>query len=117
MGNGEARNERVTWQIALTPTARTMLLSIQDKRVRQKIIGRIEGLSRDPDKQGKALTSELSEFRSLRAVGQRYRIIYRLNGDQIIVTVVSVGIRKEGDKADVYKLTQKLLKLGLLKTE
>jgi len=114
MGGSETGNEFVTWKIFLTPTSRVVLAGIQDERVRKKIAERIDGLNAEPDKQGKPLISELKTYRSLRAVGQRYRIIYRIDNDKIIVTIVAVGLRKEGDKADVYNLAKKLLKLGLL---
>ncbi len=39
--------------------------------------------------------------------------IYKLDDGQIIVHVVFLGIRREGDKSDVYALAQKLVKLGL----
>jgi mRNA interferase RelE/StbE len=114
MDNNQTGNESVTWKIFLTPTSRVMFASIQDERVRKKIAERIDGLADNPNIQGKPLISELKTYRSLRAVGQRYRIIYRLDNDKVIVTVVAVGLRKEGDKADVYTLAKKLLKLGLL---
>ncbi len=53
-----------------------MLEAIQDRRVRDKIRDRIDGLAQEPEKQGKPLTGELTGYRSLRAVGQRYRVIY-----------------------------------------
>jgi mRNA interferase RelE/StbE len=59
----------------------------------------------------------LEGYRSLRAVGQRYRIIYKVEATKVIVTVVTVGIRKDGDKADVYALAKKLARLGLLDSE
>jgi len=102
------------WEILLTPTSKKMLGNIRDERVRRKIIESIDGLRQNPEMQGKPLISELKSYRSLRAVGQRYRIIYRLKKNKIIVVIVAVGLRKEGDKADVYQLTKKLLKLGLL---
>ena len=114
MDNHQTGNEVVIWEILLTPTSQTMLAGIQDERVRKKIAERINGLVKDPEIQGKPLISELKTYRSLRAVGQRYRIIYRLDNDKVIVTIVAVGIRKEGDKADIYTLAKKLIKLGLL---
>lgn len=102
------------WKILLTPASKKMLGSISDERVRKKIVERIDGLIDMPEMQGKPMISELKSYRSLRAVGQRYRIIYRVEKGKIIVVVVAVGLRKEGDKADVYKLTKKLLRLGLL---
>jgi mRNA interferase RelE/StbE len=102
------------WKILLTPTSKKLLESVNDQRVKKKIIESIDGLRAAPEMQGKPLISELKSYRSLRTVGQRYRIIYRLDKGKIIVVVVAVGLRKEGDKADVYKLAKKLLKLGLL---
>jgi mRNA interferase RelE/StbE len=91
-----------------------MLVAIQDRRVREKIRDRIDGLAVEPEKQGKPLTGELAGYRSLRAVGQRYRIIYRAKEDEILVLVVALGIRKEGSKRDIYSLARKLLRLRLL---
>jgi mRNA interferase RelE/StbE len=50
----------------------------------------------------------------MRAVGQRYRIIYQVRGDEIVVVIVAVGIRRDGAKDDIYSLAKKLFKLGLL---
>jgi mRNA interferase RelE/StbE len=102
------------WKILLTPTSKKMLADIFDERVRRKISERINGLREAPEMQGKPMISELKSYRSLRAVGQRYRIIYRLDKAKVIVVVVAVGLRKEGDKTDIYELTKKLLKMGLL---
>jgi mRNA interferase RelE/StbE len=46
----------------------------------------------------------------VRAVGQRYRIIYELDDGRQEVWVVTLGIRKEGDKTDVYKIASRLKK-------
>jgi len=98
----------------LTPHARVMLEAIQDRRVRDKIRDRIDGLAEEPEKQGKPLTGELTGYRSLRAVGQRYRIIYRIEEGKVLVLVMALGIRKEGSGKDIYVLAQKLLRLRLL---
>jgi mRNA interferase RelE/StbE len=104
----------LTYQIEFTQQASEMLKAIQDRRIRQKITERINGLATDPEKQGKELVAELDGYRSLRAVGQSYRIIYRVEGDKVIVVVVAVGIRKEGDKKDIYALARKLMQARLL---
>ena len=91
-----------------------MLEAIQDRRVRDKIRDRIDGLVEEPEKQGKPLTGELTGYRSLRAVGQRYRIIYRIEEGKVLVLVMALGIRKEGSGKDIYVLAQKLLRLRLL---
>ncbi len=104
------------WQIMLTPEAKAMLDDIKDRRVREKIKERIEKLAQDPLKQGKALGAELTDCYSIRAVGQRYRIIYSLDGEKILILIVAVGIRREGSKTDIYALAKKLLRLGLLES-
>ncbi|GAX39310.1 hypothetical protein NIES4075_02620 [Tolypothrix sp. NIES-4075] len=70
---------------------------------------RIDKLKTDPEKQGKPLVDKLKGYRSLRAVGQRYRIIYKVELDKVVVLVVGVGLRKQGDKEDIYAQIEKLL--------
>ena len=102
------------YSIHFTPLAREMLLDVRDRRERDKIKETIDRLESEPEKQGKPLLGPLLGYRSLRAVGQRYRIIYTVRREQVIVIVVGVGIRKEGDKHDIYRRLQKLLRLKLL---
>jgi mRNA interferase RelE/StbE len=102
------------WNIKLTLPALQQLAAIKDTRVRGSIGKRINALENDPGEQGKPLSDELAGYRSIRAVGQRYRILYKLEEEQVIVAVVALGIRKAGDKKDVYELAKKLARLGLL---
>jgi mRNA interferase RelE/StbE len=88
--------------------------AISDRRIRQKLFERASELTQDPEKQGKPLTDELAGFRSIRALGQRYRIIYRVFRDKGIVEVTTLGIRNEGSKQDVYTLAAKLIRQGLI---
>ncbi len=104
----------MSWRIVLTPTAIKMLADIADRRVRGKIAAVVDRLAEEPEKQGKALLGELTGLRSIRAVGQRYRIIFKIVGTDIFVVIVAVGIRKEGGKDDIYNLAKKLFRLGLL---
>jgi len=103
----------VTYRIVLTPTALRLLEAISDRRIREQIRDRIDGLAHEPEQQGKPLKGELSGFRSVRAVGQRYRIIYRVERAQVVVLIVAVGLRKAGDRHDIYRLAQKLIRLRL----
>lgn len=105
------------WQIRYTIPAKKQLAAITDRRIQKSINERAEGLAHEPEKQGEALRDELVEYRSLHVVGQRYRIIYRIEESQATVIVVALGIRKEGSKSDVYALAKKLLRLGLLEPE
>lgn len=102
------------YQIRITPSALIMLKGISDRRIREKIISRIDDLAEDPEKQGKPLVEELAGYRSLRAVGQRYRIIYRVDRGLVIVIVAAVGIRKAGSQKDIYALAKKLIRLRLV---
>jgi mRNA interferase RelE/StbE len=104
----------MTWQIALTPTAKRMLEAITDRRVRRTVRACIDGPAHDPDQQGMPLLADLAGYRSLRAVGQRYRIIYRIDRGQIVVVVVAVGLLRAGDRRGIYALARKLLRLRLL---
>lgn len=103
----------MTFKISLTPAAAKLLADIQDARVRESIANRVSGLAIEPEKQGKPLLGDLSGLRSLRAVGQRYRVIYRVKRSVVTIIVVCVGIRKEGDRRDIYELARKLVRLGL----
>lgn len=104
----------MTWRIALTVEAERMLRSITDRRIRSLIRDRIDALAEEPHQQGKPLTGPLAGFRSVRAAGQRYRIIYRIDEDRVLVLVVAMGLRRESSKADIYSLAQRLIRLGLV---
>lgn len=104
----------MTYDVAFTLTARKMLSDISDRRVREKIRQRIDDLAEEPEKQGKPLSGELTGYRSVRAVGQRFRIIYRVEEGRLVVIVIGVGIRREGSRSDVYALAKKLVRLHLI---
>ena len=105
------------WTVSLTRDAEIQLSTIRDQRIRNGLIARLRRLENEPESQGKPLTDELVGYRSVRAVGQRYRIIYKVKAERVIVTVVALGMRKEGDKKDIYQLAKKLMRLGLLNEE
>ena len=104
----------MTYRIVFTPTAVRLLEDMTDRRIREQIRDRINGLTHEPEQQGKPLREELAGFRSLRTVRQRYRIIYRVDRGRVLVIVVAVGLRKEGDRHDIYRLAQKLVRLRLI---
>jgi mRNA interferase RelE/StbE len=98
-----------TFDIIITDEALSDIDAIQDQRTHQAIERKIDALELDPDKQGKPLGKDLADYRAVRAAGQRYRIIYQVAMLEGMVTVVVVGIRKEGDKRDVYRIANKRL--------
>jgi len=99
----------VTYQVELTPTARDALAAITDKRIQRNIYNRLLRLEKDPDKQGEPLADNLEGYRSVRAANERFRIIYRIKEEELIVSVEFIGIRREGSKSDVYVLFSKLI--------
>lgn len=104
------------YKIKLTKIAAENLKKIERKALSQ-ILNKIELLREEPLLLGKPLKGPLKELRSLRAAGQRYRIIYKVMDKEVIVLVVAVGLRKEGDKKDIYELMKKYIKTGLMKEE
>lgn len=104
----------MAWRPILVPVAREQLDAIRDRRERELVVRRIRALEENPRQQGKPLTDELSGFYSVRAVRQRYRIIYQILVDRVIIAVVTLGIRREGDRKDMYNLARRLFHLGLL---
>ncbi len=98
------------YRIELTPLALEMLAEVNDQRHRQGLTNRIEKLKSEPEKQGKPLRDILKGYRSVRAVGQRYRIIYKVDRERVVVLVVGVGLRRQGNKNDIYTLLEQLLK-------
>ena len=102
------------WRISFTAPAMELLRSISDRRVQRLIVNRAQRLGDEPQLQGYPLRNELSRFRSVRAVGQRCRIILRIDEDRRQVIVVAVGIRREGYRNDIYALAQRLVRLSLV---
>jgi mRNA interferase RelE/StbE len=102
------------WEVIIMPLAMKQLAAISDKRIQEAITKVLDSLEIEPDKRGKQLTENLSGLWSVRAYRQRYRIIYKLNTEQKEVVVVALGIRREGDRADIYALAKRLIRAGLL---
>ena len=101
------------YKILITDTCFILIRRIRDKKIQRTILDRIQKLSDEPEKQGKKLVKDLSEFRSVHAAG-RYKIIYKIDKQMVIIYVLAAGIRKKGDKKDIYEIARKLLNAGLL---
>jgi len=102
------------YHIEITPTALEALETIADRRTRGAIVRRIDTLAEEPEKQGKPLRGWLAGFLSVRAAGQRYRIVYRVENGKRRVLVYLVGIRREGSRKDIYALAERLIQRGLV---
>jgi len=102
------------YQVDIQPAAQEMVLEIGDRRIQEKLLDRMTALANDPELQAKPLGGDLAGYRSVRAVGQRYRIIYRVERTIVTVVAVEAGIRKQGSREDIYRVAEKLIRLGLL---
>ena len=101
------------YRILITDTCLRLIEKIPNNKIQRSILDRIQKLSDEPEKQGKKLVKDLAGFRSVHAAG-RYRIIYKIEKRTVIIYVLAAGIRKEGDKKDIYKIAKKLLDAGLM---
>jgi mRNA interferase RelE/StbE len=86
------------YSLRYTETAIKHIKGIRDRRERGKIKDRIKKLKTDPFMQSKPLRGELEGLRCVRAVGQRYRVLFAVENDPPVVTIHFAGIRKEGTR-------------------
>lgn len=105
----EVQPQVVEYQVSFDENAISDLSSISDQATVKVILQRSSELKTEPLKQGKALTGDLKGYRSVRAAGQRYRIVYRVFELEGSVVIVVIGIRRDGHKSDAYKVAQKRL--------
>jgi mRNA interferase RelE/StbE len=104
----------VSWRVLVTPAALNMIKRIIDRRVRRQVSEAISCLSENPEIKGKSLMGEMAGYRAMRAVGKKYRVIYRIEKEKVVVIVIAVGRRKEGDRKDIYELAKRLFEQRLL---
>lgn len=97
------------YKLRYAPVAVEHLRGIGDERIKRSLKKRIRGLKTSPSDQGKALVRELAGLRSLPAVGRRYRIIYAVDERSQLVSIVCVGIRKDGDRKDIYEVAKHVI--------
>jgi mRNA interferase RelE/StbE len=101
------------YRVELTKPALKHLEDIKDHRIRERLFKRIEQLEEEPALQGKPLRDDLSGLWSVRAIHQRYRIVYKIVDQQVaIVMVIAVGLRREGDRSDIYRIAAQLMRSG-----
>jgi mRNA interferase RelE/StbE len=89
VGEGQRATRPVKYQIAFLPTAEDQLADL-DKPIRKRIRDRIDGLAKNP-RDGKKLTGD--DLWRVR-VG-KYRIVYKIEDDKVLITVVRIANRDE----------------------
>ena len=82
------------YSLNLDKNARTFLKKL-DKFEQKRILNKLEDLKNNP-KLGKPLTGNLAGIWSLRF--GKYRALYRILNDRLIIIVLSIGYRK-----NIYK--------------
>jgi len=101
--------EGAEYTVRYTDAALAMIEKVTDRRVRKSLLDRADTLVAEPQRKGKALVGELAGYRSIRAVGQRYRIVYHVDEPSKVVHIVAAALRRQGNKRDVYELLTRVL--------
>lgn len=83
------------YKVFIKPSAVAEIEAIQQKKIRQQIIRRIEDLATDPRPNGSKKLSGHDRYRIRQGA---YRIVYAVENDNLVVYIVKVGHRK-----DVYR--------------
>ena len=91
-----------------------MLAELRDRRIRRQILTRLRALQQHAMSIGKPLVGELAGCYSLRVAAQRYRVIYTIADDMLVVLVIAIGIRKAGQRRDVSEVARRLIRNRLL---
>jgi mRNA interferase RelE/StbE len=83
------------FRLLIKASAAKELKAIPNKRDRQRIVERIQGLKTDPRPPGSQKLSGKERYRIRQG---QYRIVYSIEKDELVVYVVKIGNRK-----DVYR--------------
>ena len=85
-----------SYRVLIKPSAAKEIEAVDQKRDRQRIVARILALAEDPRPDGcEKLVGESDRYRV--RIG-RYRVVYSIDDDELVVLVVRVAHRK-----DVYR--------------
>ena len=84
-----------SYRLLIKSSAAKEIEAIPTKKDRRRVVARIRALAADPRPPG---CQKLSGAEKYRVRQGRYRILYRIEDDRLIVFVVKVGDRK-----DVYR--------------
>ena len=78
------------YRVSIKPSARKELLGLPTKKDRQRIVRLIQSLANDPRPAG---CQKLSGYDRYRVRQGRYRILYQIQDEELIVFVVKIGHR------------------------
>ncbi len=83
------------YRVVIKPSAKKELLAVSNKKDRQRIVRRIAGLADNPRPPG---CEKLSGYDRYRLRQGRYRIVYEVRDNDVLVVVVKIGHRR-----DIYR--------------
>ena len=78
------------YRVSIKPSAKKELLGLPAKKDRQRIVRLIQSLADDPRPPG---CQKLSGYDRYRVRQGRYRVLYQIQDDELIVFVVKIGHR------------------------
>jgi mRNA-degrading endonuclease RelE of RelBE toxin-antitoxin system len=97
-----------SYEIRWTEAASESLLNVRDSKVQERLIKRAVRLSSEPLKQGEPLKHALSGYYSVVAA-ERYLVIYAIDDENLTVEIICVGIHRQGERSDAYRLATKIV--------
>lgn len=80
------------YRVLIKPSAKKELEAIPTKKDRRRLVRRITDLSKEPRPPG---CQKLSGYDRYRVRHGRYRIIYEIRDNELVVIVIKVGHRRE----------------------
>lgn len=80
------------------------------KKTYETIRDLICDLESDPEKKGEALRGRLRGLHSRHY--SRFRIIYRIDGRELIVVVIGAGFHESDSRSDIYRAIERLVESG-----
>jgi len=83
------------YRVSIKPSAKKELLAVSNKKDRQRIVRRITELAENPRPPG---SEKLSGYDRYRLRQGRYRIVYEIRDNDVLVVVVKIGRRR-----DIYR--------------
>ncbi len=104
-------------EVVLAPKVLEAFEAIPDPGLREDIMKRVDGLQKDPADQGRALTGELSGFYVIRNSEAGYRIIYRVEGDLVVIYAITIDTGRTMMEPDLHTLARRLVTMKMYDAE
>ena len=107
--------ESECFRVRMTDEAINMLRHIRKRygnKTYEVLRDLILGLEVTPEQKGEPLRGVLKGLFSLHY--SRFRVIYRIRQDRLVVLVLGAGFHESGSRRDIYRVIEGIVKRGLL---